>query len=107
MFRRVSCGLSILFVSGLISFAAHAQPSISGVGMADFSTPMYTNAYWSIYGTNLSSGSGSHVDHYWFGINLFFPYDSYQYQNSDQAGGSAYWYLDYAQCLTRRYPAEA
>ncbi len=54
------CMLVILFAS--FSALSHAQtPSINsgGIGNYDGTTPTNHNKYWSIYGSNLSSGSGS------------------------------------------------
>jgi hypothetical protein len=65
--------LVILFAS--FSMLGHAQtPSISGVANYDGSNPpLNHNIYWSIYGSNLSTGSGS--AHVYFVWGEWIPYD--------------------------------
>lgn len=81
----------ILFL--IISIPVAAQtPVITGIGMADYSTPLRQFNYWSIYGTNLSVGNSRVIVNY--RVYRTFPY--YEERNEtrtfDYTNGGAWWY---------------
>ena len=85
------CAACLLFVQP----SAAQTPSITGIGMADGSSPLRNGYYWSIYGSNLSSGSGSNVYFRAYAAQLP-PNDwnqitlTYQYNSGNETGG--WWY---------------
>ncbi len=94
--KLLASSASLLLLLAIFSGLAHAQtPAINsgGVGMSDGSTPLYMYHYWSIYGSNLSTGSGSTV---WFDVQGW-DYNSLSYafetiRFSSTVNNPGYWY---------------
>jgi hypothetical protein len=69
------------------------MPTITGVGMSNYSTPLIMNNWWSIYGSSLSTGSGSTVYlNFWTEVNdQDFMWEE-TLTNGNPSQESPYWY---------------
>lgn len=94
--KRFFYVMSLLLVSS--GLASAQSPSISGVGMANYTTPLRINNYWSIYGSNLSTGS-SGVWFTWGMEERTFPYgyaqNTYVFNSGNDPHG--WWYQSSSQ----------
>jgi hypothetical protein len=93
--KRIALVFVTLLAVLVFARTANAQVTISGVGMANYSTPLLINEYWSIYGSGLSSGpeTAEVITNYWTLLNG----TAIHWINEDNylQGGS--WYESYSQ----------
>jgi hypothetical protein len=93
--KFLSTLLTIAFAICLFASSSSAQtPAISGIGMSNGSTPLRVFYYWSIYGSNLSTGSASYVVFQVGGELYYPPYTVSSKDNyfSSTLNNPGYWY---------------